>query len=64
MPIFTLGEYGFLLTIIALVYLILTVISNCLPTSDYIYSVHYYYIIILLINSESFPDNNADSSRI
>ena len=48
------GEFGFLLTTVALVFLILIAILNCFPTS-----------FILLVNSESsfsFPANNAVSS--
>ena len=54
MAIFILGEFGFLLTTIAWVFLILIFFPNCFPTS-----------FILLVNSESsfsFPANNAVSS--
>ena len=49
--LFILGEFGFLLTTIALVFLIFSFIPNCFLTS-----------FILLANSESsfsFPANNA-----
>ena len=49
--IFILGEFGFLLTTTALIFLILMFTLNCFPTS-----------FILLDNSESsfsFPPNNA-----
>ena len=51
LSIFILGEFGFLLTTIALIFLKLIFIQNCFPTS-----------FILLVNSESsfsFPANNA-----
>ena len=51
LSIFILGEFGFLLTTIALIFFILIFIQNCFPTSS-----------ILLVNSDSsfsFPANNA-----
>ena len=54
MAMFILGEFGFLLTTIVLVFLKFIFIPNCFPTS-----------FILLVNSESFfsiPANNAVSS--
>ena len=54
MAIFILSEFGFLLTTIASVFLILIVIPNCFPIS-----------FILFVNSEnsfSFPANNAVAS--
>ena len=54
MAILILGEFGFMLTTIALVFVILIFITNCFPTS-----------FILLVNydcSFSFPANNAVSS--
>ena len=56
MAIFILGEFGFLLTTIAMVFVILIFIANCFPTS-----------FILLVNSESsfsFAANIAVSSAL
>ena len=56
MAIFILGEFGVLLTTIALVFLLLLFSQNCFPSS-----------LILLVNSESsfcFPANNAVHQHI
>ena len=55
MAIFILGEFGFLLTTIALVFLILILIPNyCFPTS--------FILLVSSASSFSFPANNAVSS--
>ena len=48
------GEFGFLLTTIALVFLILMFIPNCFPTS--------FILLVSSVSSFSFPANNAVSS--
>ena len=55
MAIFIFGEFGFLLTTIALVFLILIFIPNCFPTS--------FILLISSVSSFSFPANNAVSSE-
>ena len=51
MAIFVLGEFGVLLTTIALVFLILIFIRNCFPTS--------FILLVSSVSSFSFPANNA-----
>ena len=51
MAIFVLGEFGFLLTTIALVFLILIFIPNCFPT--------WFILLVSSVSSFSFPANNA-----
>ena len=56
MAIFIFGEFGFLLTTIALVFLIFIFIPNCFPTS--------FILLVSSVISFSFPANNAVSSAL